>query len=100
MGRRDYEDDPAAPPANSLVPAASVVVVDDDGRVLLQRRSDNGKWALPGGKMEIGESLPACAIREKRTIRWDEVTPYPAGKRYGEVSITPIFDEYGTCTNQ
>lgn len=66
MGRRDYEDDPSAPAANSLVPAASVVVVDDDGRVLLQRRTDNDKWALPGGKMEIGETLPGCAIRETR----------------------------------
>ncbi|MCZ9352999.1 NUDIX domain-containing protein [Streptomyces mutabilis] len=64
MGRRDYEDDPAAPPANSLVPAASAVVVDDAGRVLLQRRVDNGMWALPGGAMHIGESLPECAVRE------------------------------------
>ncbi|MFF5130172.1 NUDIX hydrolase [Streptomyces syringium] len=44
MGRRDVED--------------------DDGRVLLQRRSDNGMWALPGGAMCIGEPLPECAIRE------------------------------------
>jgi 8-oxo-dGTP pyrophosphatase MutT (NUDIX family) len=66
MGRRDYEDDPAAPPANSLVPAASAVVVDDAGRVLLQRRVDNGMWALPGGAMRIGESLPECAVRETR----------------------------------
>lgn len=64
MGRRDFEDDPNAPAANSLVPAASAVVVDDAGRVLLQRRSDNGMWALPGGAMHIGESLPECAIRE------------------------------------
>ena len=64
MPRRDYEDDPNAPEANSLVPAASVVVVDDDGRVLLQRRTDNGMWALPGGKMELGESLAGCGIRE------------------------------------
>ncbi|MFJ4683918.1 NUDIX hydrolase [Streptomyces sp. NPDC091377] len=66
MGRRDYEDDPAAPEANSLVPAASTIVVDADGRVLLQRRTDNGMWALPGGAMKIGESLPDCAIRETR----------------------------------
>ncbi|MFD6294505.1 NUDIX domain-containing protein [Streptomyces sp. NPDC060235] len=66
MGRRDYEDDPDAPEANSLVPAASVVVVDDAGRVLLQRRTDNSMWALPGGRMELGESLPHCAIRETR----------------------------------
>ncbi|NEB92464.1 NUDIX hydrolase [Streptomyces bauhiniae] len=66
MGRRDYENDPDAPKANSLVPAASTVVRDDEGRVLLQRRVDNGMWALPGGRMEIGESLPGCAIRETR----------------------------------
>ncbi|WP_329578992.1 NUDIX domain-containing protein [Kitasatospora sp. NBC_01250] len=64
MPRRDFEDDPNAPKANSLVPAASVVVVDSDGRVLLQRRADNGMWALPGGKMELGESLGDCGVRE------------------------------------
>lgn len=64
MPRRDYEDDPNAPKANTLVPAASVVVVDGGGRVLLQRRADNGMWALPGGKMELGESLGDCGIRE------------------------------------
>ena len=66
MGRRDYEDDPDAPAANSLVPAASAVVVDGSGRILLQRRRDNGMWALPGGAMHIGESLPDCAVRETR----------------------------------
>ncbi|WP_030061744.1 NUDIX hydrolase [Streptomyces novaecaesareae] len=66
MPRRDYEDDPDAPEANSLVPAASVVVVDGAGRVLLQRRTDNGMWALPGGRMDIGESLAGCGIRETR----------------------------------
>ncbi|WFB09715.1 NUDIX domain-containing protein [Streptomyces sp. LX-29] len=66
MGRRDYEGDPDAPAANSLVPAASVVVVDDSGSILLQRRRDNDMWALPGGVMNIGESLPDCAVRETR----------------------------------
>ena len=66
MGRRDYEDVPDVPAANSLVPAASAVVVDDAGRILLQRRRDNGMWALPGGVMHIGESLPECAVRETR----------------------------------
>ncbi|MEU8778906.1 NUDIX domain-containing protein [Streptomyces sp. NPDC048606] len=64
MGRRDYEDDPDAPEANSLVPAASAVVVDEGGRVLLQRRTDNGMWALPGGRMDLGESIGDCAVRE------------------------------------
>jgi ADP-ribose pyrophosphatase YjhB (NUDIX family) len=66
MGRRDYYDDPDAPTPNSLVPAASAIVVDEDGRLLLHRRLDNDKWALPGGRMELGESLGECAIREVR----------------------------------
>lgn len=64
MGRRDYYDDPEAPPANSLVPATSAIVVDDQDRILLQRRRDNDKWALPGGVMELGESVADCAVRE------------------------------------
>lgn len=65
MSRRDdYYDDPHAPAANSLVPATSVVVVDNQDRIVLQRRRDNGKWDLPGGVMELGESLAECAIRE------------------------------------
>lgn len=66
MSRRDYIDDPAAPHANSLVPAASVVVINDDGLILLHRRADNDRWALPGGTMDIGESLADCARREVR----------------------------------
>jgi ADP-ribose pyrophosphatase YjhB (NUDIX family) len=62
--RTDYFHDPDAPQANSLVVGSSAVVVDDEGRILLQRRSDSGNWALPGGAMDIGETLAASAIRE------------------------------------
>ena len=64
MARTEFYDDPTAPEPNSLVVAASAVVFDDDGRILLQRRADSGLWALPGGGMEMTESLPGCAIRE------------------------------------
>jgi ADP-ribose pyrophosphatase YjhB (NUDIX family) len=63
-GRLDYFDDPAAPRANSLVPSVNVVVVNDAGEILLIRRADNDNWALPGGAMDLGESLPAAAVRE------------------------------------
>ena len=66
MARRDFYNDPAAPEANSLVPATTVVVPDATRRVLLIRRSDNGKWALPGGGMDIGERLADTAVREVR----------------------------------
>ena len=65
MGKRtDYYHDPAAPQANSLVVGSSAVVVDDEGLILLQRRSDSGNWALPGGAMDIGETLAQSAVRE------------------------------------
>ncbi|HET6483516.1 MAG TPA: NUDIX domain-containing protein [Actinoplanes sp.] len=65
MGQRiDFYDDPEAPRATSLVPSANVVATNQAGEVLLIRRSDNGNWALPGGAMDIGESLPQTAVRE------------------------------------
>ncbi|MCZ4118789.1 NUDIX domain-containing protein [Streptomyces sp. H39-S7] len=64
MARTEYYDDPNAPEPNSLVVAASAVVTDDEGRILLQRRSDNDLWALPGGGMDMTDSLPGTAIRE------------------------------------
>lgn len=66
MGRVDYYRDPSAPSANSLVVGSSAVVTDGEGRILLQRRSDSGNWALPGGAMDIGETFAQSAIREVR----------------------------------
>jgi PAS domain S-box-containing protein len=37
------------------------------------------------------------AIAEGRTVRWDEVTEYPTGRKHGEVSVTPIVDAGGRC---
>ncbi|KUL46696.1 DNA mismatch repair protein MutT [Streptomyces violaceusniger] len=64
MARTEYYDDPDAPEPNSLVVAASAVVTDDSGCILLQRRRDNDLWALPGGGMEMTDSLPGTAVRE------------------------------------
>ena len=47
-------------------PSASAVIFDRRGRVLLQQRSDGGQWGLPGGSVEIGESVADAAIREVR----------------------------------
>jgi 8-oxo-dGTP pyrophosphatase MutT (NUDIX family) len=63
-GRIDYYDDPAAPAANSLVPSVNVLVTDDAGRLLMIRRTDNGNWAVPGGAIDLGESLVSAAVRE------------------------------------
>jgi ADP-ribose pyrophosphatase YjhB (NUDIX family) len=62
--RIDYYDDPNAPKANSLVPSVNVVVTNDKDEILLIRRSDNDNWAIPGGAIDLGESLAQAAIRE------------------------------------
>jgi ADP-ribose pyrophosphatase YjhB (NUDIX family) len=62
--RIDYYDDPAAPKANSLVPSVNVVVVNDAGEILMIRRSDNDNWAVPGGAIDLGESVAQAAVRE------------------------------------
>jgi ADP-ribose pyrophosphatase YjhB (NUDIX family) len=64
MARREYYDDPEAPVPNSLVVATSALATDDAGRILLQRRADSGNWALPGGGMEMDESLADSVVRE------------------------------------
>lgn len=64
MARTEYYHDAAAPQAQQLLPAAFAVVRDTSGRILLVRRDDDGYWELPGGRIEVGESASAAAIRE------------------------------------
>jgi ADP-ribose pyrophosphatase YjhB (NUDIX family) len=67
MARRiDYYDDPKAPAANSLVPSVNVVVTNQAGDILMIRRTDNDNWAVPGGAIDLGESIPQAAVRETR----------------------------------
>ena len=45
---------------------AVVFIKNDKGQILLQRRSDNKLWGIPGGIQEVGESLEQNAVREVR----------------------------------
>ena len=47
----------------------SATIFDSTGqRILLTRRTDNGRWCLPGGGMDPGESAAECCEREV----WEE----------------------------
>lgn len=47
-----------------LVPGMRIVVEREDGAILLQLRSDYGRWGLPGGVPDEGEGADATVIRE------------------------------------
>jgi len=47
-----------------ILPGATALIRDPRGRVLLVRRMDSGLWSMPGGLLELGESLAGTMIRE------------------------------------
>lgn len=47
-----------------LIMAGACVIVEKEGMILLQKRTDNGLWGLPGGALEPGESMEQVARRE------------------------------------
>lgn len=49
---------------NKLIMNAAGAIIVRDNKILLQKRSDNGKWGLIGGIMEMGETYAECALRE------------------------------------
>jgi 8-oxo-dGTP diphosphatase len=58
--KREYPDSP-------LVGVGAVII--DDGRVLLVKRGHPplaGEWSIPGGVLELGETLRQAAVREAR----------------------------------
>ncbi|MER6188136.1 NUDIX hydrolase [Streptomyces sp. NPDC001652] len=54
---------------NGCIRTASVLLVDKHGRLLMQLRDENAPtsrnmWAIPGGRIEAGESADLAAKRE------------------------------------
>ncbi|MEH0547134.1 NUDIX domain-containing protein [Streptomyces sp. B21-105] len=66
MARVDYINDPNAPKANSIVPSVTAVACNEAGEVLLIHKTDNNLWALPGGGVDVGESVADAAVRETK----------------------------------
>jgi len=67
-----------------MSPAAGAeAVIVRDGQILLIRRSDNGLWAVPGGLVEVGETLAEAAQREL----WEET-----GLRGRVTKLLGLFD--------
>ena len=49
------------------VPAVDLIIeIEGKGLVLIERRNPPPGWALPGGFVEVGESLEQAAVREAK----------------------------------
>ena len=45
-------------------PTADIIIEQGDGIVLILRRNEPRRWAIPGGFCDYGESLEEAAVRE------------------------------------
>jgi hypothetical protein len=61
---REYDQDPNTPRAHDVLPAAFAAVRNRAGELLLVRRTDDGNWELPGGRIEVGETAATTVVRE------------------------------------
>lgn len=65
-----------------LIMVCSGAIIIKNGKILLQQRKDNLKWAIHGGSMELGESLEETLLREvKEEINLD-ILSYEYFKTY------------------
>lgn len=91
-----------------FMPCVGCVIVKDN-QILLQKRTDNGKWATHGGSMELGETFLDCLNRElKEELNIKVINPkviniytgedmhytYPNGDEVYMVCTVYLVEEY------
>lgn len=65
------------------ITTGDAAVINDAGQILLIRRADNGKWAMPGGALEVGETPAEGVVREALE---------ETGVRSRAVALVGVFD--------
>lgn len=53
---------------------------------------------IPQPSLDIVLGHYNTAIKEKRSVSWEETSDYPIGRLTGIVTIAPVFDDAGNCT--
>jgi 8-oxo-dGTP diphosphatase len=71
-------------PRRIILVFSSVILRDRQGRVLMQKRTDLKVWGLPGGVLELGEDILACARRELQE---------ETGLSAGPLSLVGVYSE-------
>jgi ADP-ribose pyrophosphatase YjhB (NUDIX family) len=62
--RQVHFHDAGAPVATVVTPSVFVAARNEQGALLLVRRCDSGTWELPGGRVDVGESVSRAGVRE------------------------------------
>jgi len=80
---------------NPIMATASMCIIyDEDKGILLEKRSDNGQWCVPGGALELGEDQIAGLIREvKEETNLDITDPELLTVRANVHMVYPNKDE-------
>jgi 8-oxo-dGTP pyrophosphatase MutT (NUDIX family) len=71
--------------ARLRVGCSAIIFDDTSERILLTQRTDNGRWCLPGGGMDSGESASEAIIREV----WEETGLQVEVDRLAGIYTTP-----------
>jgi 8-oxo-dGTP pyrophosphatase MutT (NUDIX family) len=59
-----FYGDPNAPRPNRPIGVGVLALIERDGELLMERRSDCGRWGFVGGAVEVEESLEDALRRE------------------------------------
>lgn len=86
----DWIGQPVTRVPDRLGISVSAVIFDDAGRLLLMHRSDNDHWTIPGGNLEIGESVTQALRREVREETGLDVSVGPLVGVYSDPAVYQI----------
>ena len=76
-----------------LVGSSALVWDQTKHKILLTRRGDNGRWCLPGGQLDSGETVEETCIREVLEETGLEVLPERLIAVYSNPDMLLYYDE-------